>query len=167
MRSFETKNPSNSDELKGSAMLSQSDNPSTVAAVAAAAAAAAASSARSNQNNLDHAPQASHHFDSDRRDDPKTNQEPELILPTGPSLYSANVWLQADMRRIRRRYTPMVIHTYNSGLQKYYSKDWEGARGCFEAVMESFEDGPSKYFLGEMKKHNYVPPPHFQPYGRA
>ncbi|KAL3916282.1 MAG: hypothetical protein SGILL_005246 [Bacillariaceae sp.] len=165
MRSFETKNLSNSDELKGTTMLSQSDNPSTVAAIAAAAAAVA--SAKSNQNNSDHGPTPSHHFESERGDDPKANKEPELILPTGPSLYSPNVWLQADIRKIRRRYTSLIFHTYSSGLQKYYSKDWQGAKVCFETVMENFDDGPSKYFLEEMRKHDYVPPPHFQPYGRA
>jgi class 3 adenylate cyclase len=166
MRNFEAKNLSNSDELTGSNVVSQVDGPPTTSAVAVAAT-AGVSSAKNIHNNSSHGPSASQHVENDRRDDPTAYVEPQLVLPTGPSLYSTNIWLQADMRRIRRRYTPVVFHAYSSGLQKYYSKDWEGAKLCFEAILERFEDGPSKYFLDEMKKHNYTAPPHFQPYGRA
>lgn len=91
----------------------------------------------------------------------------ELVLPTGPQLYSSNVWLQEDMRRIRHQYTSVVFQTFSSGLQRYYEKDWPGARHCFEAIIERFDDGPSQYFLKQMKKHNWIPPPDFQPFGKA
>ncbi len=91
----------------------------------------------------------------------------DLVLPTGPLLYSNNVWLQEDMRRIRHQYTSVVFQTFNSGLQRYYEKDWTGARHCFEAILERFEDGPSNYFLKQMKKHDWIAPPNFQPFGKA
>jgi class 3 adenylate cyclase len=91
----------------------------------------------------------------------------ELVLPTGPQLYSSNVWLQEDMRRIRHQYTSVVFQTFSSGLQRFYEKDWPGARHCFEAILERFDDGPSKYFLKEMRKHNWTPPADFQPFGKA
>jgi class 3 adenylate cyclase len=132
-------------------------------------AAAAEASSKSINSGSDHASNIPAQYqESESVDDHSSRvKEPELVLPSGPSLYSDNIWLQSDMRRIRRRYTPAVIRTYSMGLKKYYAKDWDGARQCFESVMERFEDGPSKYFLNEMKEHNYVPPPLFQPYGRA
>ena len=135
----------------------QGDSPSALAAAVAAA------SSKSTNLNSDTGKVPSHQSESDG----KAVQAPELVLPTGPSLYSANVWSQADMRRIRGKYKPAFFSTYNTGLQKYYAKDWAGARQSFEAVIEHLDDGPSQYFLNEMKKHNYVPPPHFQAYGRA
>jgi class 3 adenylate cyclase len=92
---------------------------------------------------------------------------PELVLPTGPALYSNNIWSQSDMRLIRRRYSPGVLAKYSHGLKKYYEGDWNVARQCFEAVMDRFEDGPSQYFLKQMDKHGGVCPPHFEQYGRA
>jgi TolA-binding protein len=129
----------------------------------ALAAAVAAASSKSINLNSDNGKFPVHQPESDG----KGLQTPELVLPTGPSLYSANVWSLADMRRIRGKFKPAFFSTYNTGLQKYYSKDWGGARQSFEAIIEHFDDGPSQYFLNEMKKHNYVPPPHFQAYGRA
>jgi len=76
----------------------------------------------------------------------------ELVLPTGPALYSENVWLTADMRRIRRRYTTKIFDLYNLGLQKFYSKRWNEAKIHFEAILDYFEDGPSLYFLAEIRK---------------
>jgi len=105
------------------------------------------------------------YFDVDMNED--SEDRGELVLPTGPALYSGNVWLQEDMRRIRHQYTSVVFQTFNSGLQRYYEKDWTGAKQCFEAILERFEDGPSKYFLKQMRKHDWTPPSDFQPYGRA
>jgi len=104
-------------------------------------------------------------FDIDANED--SARPSELILPTGPALYSPNIWLQEDMRRIREPYTSDVFQTFNSGLQKYYDKDWSGARQQFETILERLEDGPSRFFLEQMKKHNWRPPPDFQPIGRA
>jgi len=87
---------------------------------------------------------------------------PELVLPTGPALYSENVWLQSDLRRIRRRYTTNIFDTFNLALQKYYAKEWDEARKHFEVILENFDDGPSKFYLGEMRKHNGIPPPDFR-----
>ena len=92
---------------------------------------------------------------------------PELVLPTGRAFYSENLWLQADIRRIRRRYTTKIFERFNLGLQKYYSKQWDEAKAHFEAILDSIDDGPSIYFLGEMRKHDGKPPPGFQPYGKA
>jgi hypothetical protein len=71
------------------------------------------------------------------------------------------------MRRIRHQYTPVVFQSFNSGLKRYYEGDWVGARHGFEAILERFDDGPSQYFLDQMKKHNWKPPRDFQGYGRA
>jgi len=93
--------------------------------------------------------------------------EPKLVLPTGPALYSENMWLKTDIRRIRRRYTTNIFDSYNLGLQKYYSKEWDEAKIHFEAILGCFEDGPSKFILGEMRKHNGIPPPGFLPFGKS
>ena len=98
-------------------------------------------------------------------DQKKSKKKPELVLPTGPALYSENIWLQADMRKIRRRYTTEIFSTYNKGMQKYYAKDWDEAKLCFESIIDRFEDGPSRYFLDDMKNHNGVPPPNFKAWG--
>ncbi|KAG7368756.1 adenylate cyclase [Nitzschia inconspicua] len=168
IRNFDGKTQGAMDDKKLGSLNNPVDNLTTPASIAAAAAAAASSNQMGWGSDDDGKIQLHHPQDGESTENnaTKTNR-PELVLPTGPSLYSANVWLQYDMRRIRRRYTPVVINTFGAGLEKYYAKDWEGARQCFEAVMERFDDGPSKYFLTEMKKHNYVPPPHFQPYGIA
>jgi hypothetical protein len=91
---------------------------------------------------------------------------PELVLPTGPALYSHNVWQSHDIKKIRERYVQgLFFAKYNSGVQAYYSKDWDSAKICFHQVLENFDDGPSKYFLKQMKKYNGVPPKDFRNYG--
>ena len=148
MRSFDKGNNS-SDELRsGSLSVSSEGFPAMMAAAKAAAAEVTGST----------------FFEVD---DSKETGPGELELPTGPALYSANVWLQEDMRRIRQQYTSVVFQTFNSGLKRYYEKDWAGARQCFESILERFEDGPSKYFMDQMKKQNWTPPRDFQGYGRA
>ncbi len=151
MRNHDTKRSSSSDEMKPGSISVSSDSgtPSMMAAAKAATAEAAGSS----------------YFDVEMHED--LSGPGELVLPTGPARYSGNVWLQEDMRRIRHRYTSVVFQTFNSGLQRYYEKDWTGARQCFEAILERFQDGPSKYFMNEMEKNNWTPPQDFQGYGRA
>jgi len=90
------------------------------------------------------------------------------VLPTGPALYSHNVWQSPDMKKIREKYVQdSFFQKYKSGLQKYYAKDWSEAKSCFEAILDRFEDGPSNYFLGEMRKYNGVPPPDFKAFGKG
>lgn len=93
---------------------------------------------------------------------------PELVLPTGPALYSANVWLSEDMRKIRQLYSDgLFFQKFNSGLQSFYAKDWEHAKQCFQTILERFEDGPSRYFLNEIESRNGIPPRNFLGYGIA
>ena len=92
----------------------------------------------------------------------------ELVLPTCPALYTANVWLSEEMREIRQRYTDgLFFHNFNAGLQSFYGKDWEHAKQCFINILDRFEDGPSRYFLNQIEKHNGTPPRDFIPYGLA
>jgi len=93
---------------------------------------------------------------------------PELVLPTGPALYNANVWLSDDMRRIRQLYSDgLFFQKFNSGFLAYYAKDWEHAKQCFQTILERFDDGPSRYFLKCIEDNNGVPPRDFKPYGLA
>lgn len=85
----------------------------------------------------------------------------ELVLPTGIQHYKDKVWLKEDIRLIREKYTTAVIQDFNSGLQRYYDADWANARRYFEMVLERFDDGPSNYFLEEMKRHDGKPPQNF------
>ena len=95
--------------------------------------------------------------------------KPELVLPTGPALYNANIWRSEQMLKIREKYSDgLFFHKFNSGLQSYYAQDWDHARQCFQGILDDcLDDGPSKYFLAQMKKHNNKPPPNFKPYGIA
>lgn len=158
-RSFEVKGHPGSDDQRPASLTSQGDSQVHTAAGLAVAAAKALGALDTTVSSV--------REESDSRQDQKILKTQELVLPTGPALYSANVWLHADMRRIRRRYTPVLFSTFNSGLQKYYDKDWAGAKHCFDSIVDQFDDGPSQYFLEEMEKNNYVPPPHFQSYGKA
>ena len=93
---------------------------------------------------------------------------PDLILPTGPTLYNANVWLSEDMRKIRELFSDgLFFQKFNSGLQSYYARDWEHAKQCFQTILERFDDGPSRYFLKCIQDNNGVPPRHFPAYGSA
>ena len=86
----------------------------------------------------------------------------ELVLPTGPALYNANVWVSKEMRAIRELFSDGIFfQKFNSGLQSYYKKDWEHARQCFTTILERFEDGPSRYFFDQIEKHNGQPPRDF------
>jgi len=92
----------------------------------------------------------------------------KLVLPTGPALYNANVWTSEDMRTIRQLYSDgLFFQKFMSGLQSFYSKDWEHARQCFAVILERFEDGPSRYFMNQIEKHNGKPPKDFIGYGTA
>eukprot|EP00536_Pseudo-nitzschia_multiseries_P015047 jgi/Psemu1/327760/estExt_fgenesh1_pg.C_8130002 len=109
---------------------------------------------------------------------------PELVLPTGPVRYSPTVWQSAEMKTIREKYyytygtnTNSNTHLqsdsfsffqkYRLGLDAFYNKDWSHAERCFRDILERFEDGPSRYFLGKIEQHKGVPPKDFRPYGIA
>lgn len=96
-------------------------------------------------------------------------KKPELVLPTGPALYNANIWRSEQMLKIRAKYSDgLFFHKFNSGLQSFYTQDWDHARQCFQGILEDcLDDGPSKYFLEQIKKHNGKPPPNFRGYGIA
>ena len=93
---------------------------------------------------------------------------PELVLPSGPALYSHNVWQTPDMKRIRAKFNQgLFFQKYNSGLQAFYSKDWQTAQECFQTILDNYDDGPSKYFMKIIKSNNGEPPRDFVAYGRA
>jgi hypothetical protein len=105
---------------------------------------------------------------SDDGNNPAYQGLPELVLPTGPALYSHNVWQSPDMKRIRDKFVQgLFFQKFQSGLQAFYNKDWEMARQCFLTVLENFDDGPSKYFMDQIKKNKGVPPKDFLEYGLA
>ena len=160
-RSFGSSTRNSSDGTRTGSLSSRGENQNITAAIAAAAIKALRNGPISDNIN------ATGNIDYDTHDSKKSKKKPELVLPTGPALYSENIWLQADIRRIRRRYTTDIFSTFNSGLQKYYAKDWNEAKSCFEAILDRFEDGPSNYFLDEMKKYSGVPPPDFKPFGKG
>lgn len=92
----------------------------------------------------------------------------QLILPTGPALYNPNVWTSEDMKTIRELYSDgLFFQKFMSGLQSFYAKDWDNAKQCFSVILERFEDGPSRYFVRQIEKHNGKPPRDFQGYGMA
>eukprot|EP00550_Attheya_septentrionalis_P001799 CAMPEP_0198283324 /NCGR_PEP_ID=MMETSP1449-20131203/2958_1 /TAXON_ID=420275 /ORGANISM="Attheya septentrionalis, Strain CCMP2084" /LENGTH=1153 /DNA_ID=CAMNT_0043979907 /DNA_START=204 /DNA_END=3665 /DNA_ORIENTATION=+ len=93
----------------------------------------------------------------------------ELVLPTGPQMYSQKVWLTDDMRKIRNKYSDgLFFQNYKSGLNSFYSRDWDHAKQCFESQLnERFEDGPSRYFLEKIQEHNGIPPRNFTGYGKG
>lgn len=93
---------------------------------------------------------------------------PELVLPSGPALYSHNVWQSPDMKRIRDKFVQgLFFQKFQSGLQAFYNKDWDMAQQCFQTLQDNFDDGPSRYFLDQIKQHNGVPPKNFLEYGLA
>jgi class 3 adenylate cyclase len=105
---------------------------------------------------------------ADESSKPNHQGPPELVLPTGPALYSHNVWQSPDMKRIRDKFVKgLFFQKFNAGLQTFYGKDWETARQCFQTVLDNFDDGPSKYFMSQIKENKGVPPKDFLEYGLA
>lgn len=99
-------------------------------------------------------------FEKEKADAPEKS---ELKLPRDAQQYKDREWLQEDIRMIREKYTTAVIQDFNTGLEKYYARDWTSARRFFEMVLERFDDGPSSYFLEEMRRHGWKPPSNFSP----
>jgi hypothetical protein len=92
---------------------------------------------------------------------------PELVLPKGPAFYSRSIWLSPEMKRMREKYVSGIFfQKYDCGLQAFYNKDWEMAKQCFMTVLDEFDDGPSRYFMKQIKDNDGVPPRDFLPYRR-
>jgi hypothetical protein len=92
---------------------------------------------------------------------------PELVLPKGPAFYSRSIWLSPEMKRMREKYVSGIFfQKYAAGLQAFYNKDWEMAKQCFNTVLDEFDDGPSRYFMKQIKDNDGVPPRDFLPYRR-
>lgn len=101
-------------------------------------------------------------------DGDQTNGPPELVLPTGPAVYAASVWVSEEMRNIRQLFSDGIFfQKFNAGLNSYYTRDWDHAKQCFKTILERFEDGPSRYFLTQIEKQNGKPPRNFRGYGIA
>ena len=98
-------------------------------------------------------------------------RKPELVLPTGPALYNPAYWRSDVMFRIRKKYLEglhgLFFHHYSQGLQSFYHRDWERAKQNFQAILDTFEDGPSRYFMKIIDKNGGKVPPNFRPYGIA
>lgn len=103
-------------------------------------------------------------FDSDVGED----KIQRLVLPTGPVFYNQNVWKSEEISKIRSKFEDGCFsRKFNSGLKAFYRKDWIEAKECFTDLVEKYEDGPSKYFLAEIRKYNGRPPRHFIGYGKG
>jgi hypothetical protein len=90
---------------------------------------------------------------------------PGFVLPKGPALYNANVWVSEPMQKMRKRYIDgLFFQNFNAGLHSFYNKDWDHAKLCFQNILDRFEDGPSRYFLTQIENNHGKPPRNFQPY---
>jgi class 3 adenylate cyclase len=90
---------------------------------------------------------------------------PAFVLPKGPALYNANVWVSEHMQKMRKRYIDgLFFQNFNAGLHSFYNKDWDHATLCFQNILDRFEDGPSRHFLTQIEASNGKPPRNFQPY---
>ena len=87
---------------------------------------------------------------------------PDLTLPSGRSRYTLSSWNSEDMRIIRKRYSEgLFFPQFNAALQAYYTRDWDRAGETFAIILDRFEDGPSRYFLNQIKAHDGIPPRKF------
>ena len=87
---------------------------------------------------------------------------PDLTLPSGRSRYTLSSWNSEDMRIIRKRYSEgLFFPQFNAALQAYYARDWDRAGETFAIILDRFEDGPSRYFLNQIKTHDGIPPRKF------
>lgn len=92
----------------------------------------------------------------------------DLVLPSGPALYSHNLWQTPDMKRIREKFVKgLFFQKFNAGLSAFYNKDWRTAERCFQTILDNYDDGPSKYFMSQIKKNKGTPPKDFVGYGIA
>jgi hypothetical protein len=91
---------------------------------------------------------------------------PELVLPSGPAPYSQSVWSSPEMKKMRQKYTqdPIFFENYRLGLEAFYGKKWDDAEICFRGILETLDDGPSKYFLKQIEDNKGTPPEGFSSY---
>jgi len=97
---------------------------------------------------------------------PPDSSMKKLVLPRGTRKYSDRCWLEKDIKTIRRDIVSSGVFfpKFDQGLKSYYNKDWDHAKQCFELILSSREDGPTIYFMEQMRKHNFVPPKDFVGY---
>ena len=71
-----------------------------------------------------------------------------------------------DYPKIRERYTPEFIETYNNGMQKYVEGKWDVAKSLLmkaESILGD-KDVPSDNILEYMKQFNYIAPSDWEGY---
>lgn len=89
----------------------------------------------------------------------------DLPKPNTTLMYRESLWQNEVIKRMRSKFERSSFFlTYKKGLAKYYERDWNYARDCFSTILETIDDGPSKYFLKKIDEHNGVPPPDFVGY---
>eukprot|EP00594_Rhizosolenia_setigera_P003692 CAMPEP_0178951726 /NCGR_PEP_ID=MMETSP0789-20121207/7392_1 /TAXON_ID=3005 /ORGANISM="Rhizosolenia setigera, Strain CCMP 1694" /LENGTH=760 /DNA_ID=CAMNT_0020632643 /DNA_START=606 /DNA_END=2888 /DNA_ORIENTATION=+ len=89
----------------------------------------------------------------------------DLPKPNTTLMYRESLWQNDVIKRLRKKFERSSFFlTYKKGLAKYYERDWNYARDCFSTILETIDDGPSKYFLKKIDEHNGVPPPDFVGY---
>ena len=108
-------------------------------------------------------------YELNERGVPKDMPDLKNILPTGRVLYDHSVWTKdQDLRKIRECYsTGSFFQEFASGLELYFSKDWEHARECFLGILKNIDDGPSHHFLNIIDGNNGIPPSNFSGYTKA
>ena len=75
--------------------------------------------------------------------------------------YDASMWQDEDITIIRKKFSTEFFLKFNNGLSSNIAGDWDAAKVHFDFdffMVKHFDDGPSKYFLKEMKKHNFIRP---------
>ena len=97
----------------------------------------------------------------------KWKRDDKLILPEDVVRYDASMWQDEDITIIRKKFSTEFFLKFNNGLSSYIAGDWDAAKVHFDFMVEHFDDGPSKYFLKEMKKHNFIRPWNFNGYSEA
>lgn len=94
----------------------------------------------------------------------KWKRDDKLRLPKDVVRYHESMWQDPEINIIRKRFTADFFLKFNNGLSSYINGDWDTARLHFESMVKYFDDGPSKNFLKEMEKHNFIRPWNFNGY---
>ena len=99
----------------------------------------------------------------------KWKRDDKLILPEDVVRYDASMWQDEDITIISNKFSTEFFLKINNGLSSYIAGDWDAAKVHFDFdfMVKHFDDGPSKYFLKEMKKHNFIRPWNFNGYSEA
>jgi len=90
----------------------------------------------------------------------------DVILPTSRFLFSLkNDFTTNEMRCMVEKYSDGLFYqTFQTGLNSFYSRDWDRAKQSFESILDRIDDGPSKYYLKRISATNGVPPRCFKHY---